>query len=287
MVTEVIFMDQAEQLRIRLQQSYKKQAKTIAVISGKGGVGKSNFVLNLSLSLAKRSKNVLLIDSDIGMANIDLLLGKSSSYSIVDMLDEQLPFEQIVKIGPYGLSYMSGGTTLSKLVRLEEEKFRFFIRELEKMVDEYDFILFDLGAGITEISMKFIMAVDEIVVVTTPEPTAVMDAYAAMKLVLSKMPTKRVKLVVNRCQKRADGEMTWKKMYGVARSFLQKEIYLLGYVPDDRHVQLSVMDQTPFFIKYPSAPVTKAIESISASILGDSRVERGFAHRLKKLFLKG
>ncbi|WP_243289859.1 MinD/ParA family protein [Bacillus sp. FJAT-47783] len=280
-------MDQAEQLRLQLQQSYKKHAKTIAVISGKGGVGKSNVVLNLSLSLAKRSKKVLLIDSDIGMANIDLLLGKSSSYSIVDMLDDQLPYEEIVKVGPYHLSYMSGGTSLSKLVELEEETFRFFVRELEKMVSEHDYILFDMGAGINEITMKFLMAVDEIVVITTPEPTAIMDAYAAMKLVFAKMPEKRVNLVVNRCQKRSDGERAWKRMYEVARNFLQEEIHLLGYLPDDHHVQLSVMDQTPFFIKYPSSPITKAIESISDNILGEVEVEKGFVHRLKKIFLKG
>lgn len=281
-------MDQAAKLRKKLQQFKLKQAKTYAVISGKGGVGKSNIVLNIALTLSKYSRKVMLIDSDIGMANIELLLGQpASNASIVEMVEGFLPFEQCMNQGPFSLSYMCGGTSLSDIVQFNENQFRFFCQQLERMTTTYDEIFFDMGAGISATSMNILLSVDEVIVVTTPEPTAVMDAYSAIKLVLTKMPEKRVSVLVNRCQKRYDGEDTWQKLSSTTKRFLHKDIHLLGFVPEDRHVQLSVMDQTPFSIKYPHSQVTKAIHTISKGLLGVKDSERGFIHRLKKLFLKG
>jgi len=281
-------MDQAWQLRRKLQQYYESQARTVAVISGKGGVGKSNFVLNLSLNLAKKKKKVLLIDSDIGMANIDLLLGQpSSTYSIVDIFEKKLPFEQVIQNGPYGLSYLSGGNTLSKIVQLHDEGFRYFLKQLEKMVTTYEDILFDLGAGISENSIRFLLAVDEIIVVTTPEPTAVMDAYASIKLVHQYDPHKNIKIVVNRCQKQKDGNMTFDRLNTTTSRFLGHELQLLGYLPEDRHVQQSVMNQTPIVIQYPMSPVAKALEKITNEYLGEKSHQKGFFQKFKKLFLKG
>lgn len=281
-------MDQAEQLRRKLQHFYESQAKTVAVISGKGGVGKSNFVLNLSLNLAKRNKKVLLIDSDIGMANIELLLGQpSSTYSIVDIFEKQMPFEQVIQNGPYGLSYLSGGNTLSKIVQLEDEGFQYFLKQLEKMVTSFEYILFDLGAGISENSMRFLLAVDEIIVVTTPEPTAVMDAYASIKLVHQYDPHKRIKIVINRCQKQNDGNLTFERLNATTNRFLSHELQLLGYLPDDYHLQQAVMNQKPIVIQYPNSPIAKALEKITNDYLGEKSHQKGFFQRFKKLFLKG
>ncbi|MDQ0161754.1 MinD/ParA family protein [Aeribacillus alveayuensis] len=280
-------MDQAEQLRKKIKKLYTPKAKTVAVISGKGGVGKSNIVLNFSINLAKRNKRVLLIDSDIGMANIDILLGESSSYTMVDILEKKWPIQQALKKGPFGLCYLSGGTTLSNIVQLREDSFQHFLKELEKMVATFDEILFDMGAGISKESMRFLMAVDEIIVVTTPEPTSIMDAYAAIKLVHQYDSDKTIKLVVNRCQKRTDGHQAWERLKMTTKQFLDLDIHLLGYIPEDKHVQQSVMNQTPIVMQFPTSPVAKALEAMTKEYLNVPNDHKGFIQRLKNLFSKG
>ncbi|WP_243386880.1 MinD/ParA family protein [Bacillus kexueae] len=281
-------MDQAEKLRLQLQNIHQKQATTYAVISGKGGVGKSNLVLNISLLLAKRANSVLVVDCDIGMANIDLLLGvPSSSKSLIDMVEERLAYTECVSVGPNRLNFLSGGTSLSKLISFKDNEYQFFFEQLEKMSMQYDQIFFDMGAGISDISLNFIKSVDEVLVVSTPEPTSIMDAYAAIKLVLHEMPDKKISLIVNRCQKRNDGEETWQKLSQTVKRFLHNEIHLLGTIPDDRHVQQAVMEQTPFTLKYPSSPSSKAVDTIASKLMGIESNESGFVNRLKKFFLKG
>ena len=174
--------DQAEILR-RKVEGYRNEstAKTLAVISGKGGVGKSNFSLNFAISLAQTGKKILLFDMDIGMGNIDILLGQHSQYSIIDFFEHDRSLAEIMTIGPEQVAFITGGTGLTNLFTLDEMKFSRFMEEFNEFLKQYDYIIFDMGAGITEDSVKFLLCVDELIVIATPEPTAVMDAYSIMK----------------------------------------------------------------------------------------------------------
>lgn len=289
-------MDQAESLRkIVVNASFQpdvlraeRHAKTVAVISGKGGVGKSNFVLNFALNLTRtHGDNVLLIDCDIGMGNIDLLLGQPyEKKSIVDLLKRRDKIENVIKNGPLSLHYLSGGISLSEVVTVDEEEFRFFLNELERMVEKYDVIFFDMGAGISNESLKFLLAVDEIIVITTPEPTSIMDAYSAIKLVHQFNKEKNIKLVVNRYQKKREVEETYEKIKNTSERFLQKAIELLGCLPEDDHVKKAVMEQIPFILRYPNAPVSKAINSATNIFLNGTMKKRSFIDSLRSLFLK-
>lgn len=257
--------DQAEILRKRVE-GYQNEAsaKTLAVISGKGGVGKSNFSLNFAISLAQKGKKILLFDMDIGMGNIDILMGKNSKYSIVDFFEHGLPLAEIVTIGPEQVSVITGGTGLTNLFTLDEMKFSRFMGEFNEFLKHYDYIIFDMGAGITEDSVKFLLCVDELIVISTPEPTAVMDAYSIMKYLHSINSELPFFLVCNRVFTQKEGKETTTRMQNALKKFLQKEVAVLGYLPDDRTVSNAVSKQVPFTLYNPKAEISKALVDLAS-----------------------
>ncbi len=284
--------DQAERLRERLN-SLKSQAKSIAVMSGKGGVGKSNFSLNFSLALQKENKRVLLFDLDIGMGNIDILIGESSTYSIVDFFNKNLFLTDIISTGPSGLEYISGGTGLGTIFKLDEEKFRIFLQQLELLFKVYDYIIFDMGAGISEDSLRFLLSVDEIIVITTPEPTSMTDAYAAIKNVCINQSTIPFSIVVNRAFNKKVGETTFIRLEQTVNQFLNRRISLLGTIPDDSSIMKAVIEQKPFILFQPSCQASKALSTISKNYLNkkiqDIEVldNSPFISKLRNFFMKG
>ncbi|MDC3414118.1 MinD/ParA family protein [Aquibacillus sp. 3ASR75-11] len=284
--------DQAKNLRKKIESLRTiGQAKTIAVVSGKGGVGKSNFALNFSLCLANHNKRVLLFDLDIGMGNIDILLGLTASNSIVNMFDEQLTIQDIVETGPNSLSYIAGGSGLTDIFTMDETKFDYFLHQLNHLLNDYDFIIFDMGAGITEASSYYMLAVDECIVITTPEPTSMTDAYAMIKHASRKSPFLPMYLIVNRSLNRRIGEQTMERLQHVVRSFLEKELIPLGILPEDKIVLQAVTSQVPFLLFRPKADITITMTQIVQQYL-DQNVNRSsskkppfaFVTKLKHFF---
>ncbi|WP_409305442.1 MinD/ParA family protein [Peribacillus sp. SCS-155] len=256
-------MDQAQNLRIRLQQLGKPAAKTLAVVSGKGGVGKSNFSLNFSIALSKQGHSVLLFDMDIGMGNIDILMGRSSRYSIVDFFENRMDLGDIVSEGPEGISVIAGGSGLATLFEMEESRFSSFLDQLDTFIHQYEYIIFDMGAGITRESSQFILCVDELIVITTPEPPAIMDAYSVMKYLTSVKKDMPFSLVCNRVQSEKEGKETIQRLSNALQKFLQKEIFPLGFLPDDRSVTAAVTRQIPFSVYKPESAISKAINEVA------------------------
>ncbi|GGF10911.1 flagellum site-determining protein YlxH [Halobacillus andaensis] len=262
--------DQAEKLRNRLRNLSQQQdaAKTVAVASGKGGVGKSNFTINFALKLIQNGKNVLIIDFDIGMGNIDILLGVSPEKSFIDLFnDSTSTIEDIVEQGPNGLSYISGGSGLREIFTLNGYKSGYFTQQFTELVDSYDFILFDMGAGVTKDSLYFMASADEVIVVTTPEPTSITDAYAVIKHLMNYVPDLPIRILTNRIVNQTSGKETFNRLEKVAMKFMNKSITHLGSMPDDRKVMSSVLDQVPFVIREPKCSASKAVHKIAEDYL--------------------
>lgn len=286
--------DQAEQLRIQLKKErINHQAKTIAIISGKGGVGKSNFSLNFAISLAQKGKKVLLFDMDIGMGNIDILLGNTATYSIVDFFQKNTTLETIITKGPENISYISGGTGLTNLFSMSTLQFDRFMSELSNLVLDYDYIIFDLGAGISPESTKFIMCVDEIITITTPEPTSIMDAYSIIKYLHFQNGGLPIILVCNRVNTNKQGNETISRLQTTLRKFIKKEIVPLGFLPDSKAVSKAVVTQSPFMVNSPKADISIAMHQLTANYLSNTFLQQSFAkknhfiNKLKHFFIKG
>lgn len=269
--------DQARLLREQVIHSKKnqpsiskKEAKAIAVMSGKGGVGKSNFSLNFSLALQKKGYKVLLFDMDIGMANIDILLGNTQRYSIIHLFESDLSMKQIIQNGPEGLSYIAGGSGLKDIFQFDEQKRDYFLSQLQELSMQYDYILFDMGAGITSESLQLILSCNEIFLVTTCEPTAMTDAYSALKFIHNHDQDIPFQLIINRAMNSKHANKTAVRLQTVTQQFLKKNLSHLGSLPDDKFVPMAVMDQTPFIIKYPSCHASRAIEDLINRYLSES-----------------
>jgi flagellar biosynthesis protein FlhG len=258
--------DQAQGLRNLVSnqqhQQTSKATRIITVTSGKGGVGKSNFTLNFALTLQKRGYNVLVFDADIGLANIDVLMGISAKYSLYHLLKKEKTIWEIINKGYNDIQFIAGGSGFSDLIRLTEEQLDYFAEQVNQLNGSVDFIIFDTGAGLSKETLKFILAAEETIVVTTPEPTSITDAYAIIKMVNSMNEPVRFKLVVNRATDWKEGKHTADKITMVAKQFLQLEIHTLGYVADDISVSKAVKKQVPFTVEFPSCAASQSIEKL-------------------------
>ena len=285
--------DQAEHLRTIVKNQLSSiQTKTIAVVSGKGGVGKSNFSLNFAISLSKKGHSVLVFDLDIGMGNIDILMGLSSKYSIADFFLKEVPLKEMITVVPEGIHYISGGTGLSKITKISQESFDHFTKQFSLLLSNYEYIIFDMDAGIHENSLKFILAVDEIIVITTPEPTSITDAYAAMKYIIMEDQKIPLYIVINRAQSEKEGVSTFNRISKVLYHFLNKNATLLGILPDDQIIPHAVRKQTPFVQLNERAPASKALKRLTeAFCLQDNKSffsysKANFAAKLKRFLFE-
>ncbi|OEH91279.1 MinD/ParA family protein [Bacillus solimangrovi] len=285
--------DQAESLRIKLkkQQNQSDEAKAIAVVSGKGGVGKSNFSLNFALSLSNNGSKVLLFDMDIGMGNIDILMGVSAKYSILDLFEHNMVIRDIIESGPGNLSYIAGATGMTTIFKMEQASFNKFMEQLQTIFEEYDYIIFDMGAGMTEESMRFILSVQETIVVTTPEPTSLTDAYAMIKYIHNQRDDLPFYVLVNRTFDERQAVKTYNRLQKVAKHFLERDIQFLGSIPDDRSVMKAVANQTPFLLHNERSSASKAIMEIIKRYENhhfnlEDTSKLSFVSKLKRFFIE-
>ncbi len=288
-----MYQDQAYQLR-QLSNSVtcrKKSSRVVTVASGKGGVGKSNFTLSFALSLMDLGKKVVVIDLDIGMANLDILMGTTPKYHLLDMIRERKSLWSVLEKGPNGLEYIAGGSGFRELLQLQEEERRYFFQELEKLHGYADIILIDTGAGLTVESQQCHLAADEVILLTTPEPTSMADAYSVVKILHSQKPTISFQLVVNRVSRQRDGVEVGSKFKLAVQRFLDKELTIFGAIPDDATVMQSVFKQVPFYLAYPrsAASVTmrrlaeRFVTGADDSVLPESGGIKGFIRNMSRL----
>ncbi|WP_294355054.1 MinD/ParA family protein [uncultured Clostridium sp.] len=279
-------LDQAEKLR-RLasgeHKEFKKKANIITVTSGKGGVGKSNFVVNLGIKLQQKGKRVVIFDADIGMGNDDVLMGVYPKYTVFDCLRGK-SIKDILVEGPAGVKLLPGGSGLNQVEELQDQERELFLEKLKEL-DEFDYILMDTGAGISRTILGFIACSEELVIITTPEPTSLTDAYSLMKATDHFNIKENAKIIINRAFNIEEGEETFQKFQKAINKFLFMKVEYLGCILEDRNLVKSVRSQVPVVLSSPNSDSAICIEKIANTLLGRKNNNVLGAHGLfKKLF---
>ena len=243
------------------------QARVITVTSGKGGVGKTNFTVALAVSFARMGKKVLIIDADLGLSNVDVVLGCTSPGNLLQVMQYGSSMEDVVSDGPLGIKFISGGSGIYDLANLSDAQIHSFLNQVGHYDNWADMILIDTGAGLNRMVLKFVMAADEVIVITTPEPTAVADAYAVIKTYAAHAGISPVRLVVNRVREVAEGEGVVNKLAKVSQRFLGLPLSHLGFIFEDRMVQKAVSSQVPLMIAYPESVAARCIDRIAHALV--------------------
>ena len=246
----------------------RPKRRIVAVTSGKGGVGKTNIVTNLALALARQGVRVLVVDGDLGLANVDLLLGVAPQYDLQDVILGQRSVRDVVFEGPDGIHVLPASSGVEELANLDEFRTECLIRSLGELEDEIDLILIDSPSGIGKNAISMVQVADQILVVTTPEPTSFSDAYAMIK-VLSRRPLRCVpSLLVNQAGSEDEALSVARRVRTVAKRFLNLDVEYWGCVLADESVAKSVQRQEPFLSTYPYSPAASCIYSLARRVLG-------------------
>lgn len=269
-------MDQAERLRQMVQKQningqsepamHAPHARIITVTSGKGGVGKSSFSINLALMFRKMGKRVIIFDADFGLANIEVMFGVIPKYTLADLMFKGKELSEVITEGPNGVMFVSGGSGIARLVNLDKEQIRRLVSKLSELDSLADVVIVDTGAGISSSVLEFVAASPEVILVATPEPTSITDSYALLKA-LKMFPgfdqdKTRIMLLGNKTNSAKDGINMYEKLSTVVERFLQMKIEYAGSVPTDDNVVKAIMKQSPVTTAYPGATASKAYKHI-------------------------
>ncbi len=262
-----------------------KHTRVLAVTSGKGGVGKSTLCVNLGISLAKDGKKVLLLDGDLGLANINVLMGIIPDHSIYEVICGKRKLKEVVITTNFGLDIIAGANGISQLADINHDQRAVFLHQLGEL-QGYDFMLIDTGAGIGANVISMALASDEILVVTTPEPTSVTDAYAMIKSIIVHDPHKNIRLLVNRAPSALEAKRVADRLKSISSRFLSASIESLGFVFEENLVQKSVRNQRPLLTVYPGAKSSACIKHISKQLLrhNNGRKPQGLMSFFQNLF---
>lgn len=266
------------------EEKQKKAARVITISSGKGGVGKSNIVINLAILLSQKGKKVLIFDADIGMGNDDILLGIYPKYNICDVISGKMNINEVIVDGPEGIKLISGGSALNKVEEFSKQERECFLNQLVGL-ENFDYILMDTGAGVSKTVLGFIAASDELFLVTTPEPTSLTDAYSLIKAMKHFKLKNEAKLIINRSFTEKEANETYIKFKNVGEKFLNFKLEYLGFIFEDRKLLEAVRKQKPVVINYPNSDTARCLRKIADSIIDiESKKYKGFDGFFKKLF---
>ena len=281
--------DQAEQLReIMRSKTSEGTSKTrvIAVASGKGGVGKTNLSINLALAYANLGKRVIVMDADLGLANVNVVLGIIPKYNLYHVIRKQKTMKDIILDTNYGIQIVAGASGFSKIANLTDDERDVFIEELAEL-STADVIIIDTSAGVSNNVLSFIAAADDALIVTTPEPTAITDAYGIIKIIATEIENMNLglKLIVNRVKSVTEGKKVAERVINIAGQFLNLKVDYLGYVYDDPIVSSSVIKQKPFIVVDPNSKPAICVKHLVGRLEKvEFREGSGVSKFIKRLF---
>ncbi|MBI3038741.1 MinD/ParA family protein [bacterium] len=271
----------------------KKIARTITITSGKGGVGKTNIVANLAICLGQAGRKVIILDADLGLANIDVVFGIRPKRTLVDVIKNNLSMEEVLLPGPFGIKIIAGGSGILELAQLSLEHFRRLLDQMRFLEGIADYLLIDTQAGISQNVVSFCQAADQVIVVTNPEPTALADAYGIIKIISRSNQLANVWVLVNQATQEQEAGFIFDRLNNVAVDFLQFPLRNLGYIPFDRHVFQAVCKQVPFMLFAPLCPAALGIKKVVSEAFNETvaQVEpggiEGFMKKLSGFFSRG
>jgi flagellar biosynthesis protein FlhG len=245
------------------QDSQNSGAVVLAITSGKGGVGKTNIAANLSVCMAAENQRVILMDADLGLGNLDVLMNIQSRYNLSHVVSGNRTLEEIAQVGPNGVEVLCGGSGIETLANLGQFQRQRLLEEMQGLENRSDVILIDTGAGIHSTVISFCLAADHTLVVTTPEPTAITDAYAMIKVLAAKNYTGRISLLVNMAQSLMEGKKVYRQIADVASRFLNVGVYEAGVLCRDENLVQAVRRRELVVQAFPKANISRAFRAIS------------------------
>ncbi len=240
--------------------------RVITVTSGKGGVGKTNVVANLAVELARAGKRVLALDADLGLGNIDVLLGLVPRFTLEHVLRGTHRLSDIILQGPAGIQVLPAGSGLPYLTSMTDSQQLILQTELEHIADTADVLLIDTGTGVSPNVTYFASAAQETIVVISPEPTSLTDAYALMKVLCRQHREHRFKVLVNMVKSQRDATQTFRKLDMAAERFLNIRLEYLGFIPLDDYLPMAVIEQKAVTERFPASPASRAFVQLATRV---------------------
>jgi flagellar biosynthesis protein FlhG len=244
--------------------------KVFALTSGKGGVGKTNIAANLAVLAAKAGKRVLVIDADLGLANIEIIFGLKPRYHLGDLLEQRRTIDEVLVKGPHGVCLLPAGSGIQSLTHLTDQQKLQFVTALDPLEDMFDVVFIDSGAGIGENVLFFVGAAQEAILVVSPEPTSRVDAYATVKVLSQQAGVRHFSVVVNPVVDELPARAIFQKLTAVTNRFLTAQVRHLGYIPRDENMHRAIMAQRAVVDLFPSSPSSRALASISERLFAES-----------------
>jgi len=273
--------DQAQNLRELVGR--KREIRVVSIASGKGGVGKSSISVNLAIALSRLGIRALIIDADFGLANVDVMLGVTSRYDISYFLRGEKSLSEIIQLGHEGVRFISGGSGVVDLLNMGEEQLAGLVSGIVNLEAPIDFIILDTGAGINESILQMVLASSETIIVTTPEPTSILDAYALAKTVVKRRSTHPLNLLINKCESKTEAQRVQDGFVEVVGRHIGKNINPLGLIMYNHEVSQSIKRQVPIIVSNPGSQTSKEIEKIARAII-DLPAEDTRSTMLSRLF---
>lgn len=252
-------LDQASGLR----RMKKSMVKVIAVTGGKGGVGKTNVTLNTAIAMAEQGKRVLVLDADLGLANVDVMLGLRVERNLSHVLSGQCDLEDVLVEGPSGIKIVPATSGTKNMVELSPAEHAGLIRAFSSLQGDYDVLLVDTAAGISDMVLSFARAAQDVMVVVCDEPTSITDAYALIKILSREHGVFKFKIIANMVRTMREGQVLYNKLTKVTDRFLDVALELAAIVPFDENLRLAVRKQQPFVKAYPKSPASLAIKTLA------------------------
>lgn len=282
--------DQAERLRLIMKnqsdrlETGKLRPHIITISSGKGGVGKTNIAINLAISFAEEKKRVVVMDADLGLANVNVILGIIPKFNLYHVIRKQKRLRDIIVDTQYGIQIIAGASGFSQLANLSDEGRGHFVTELKNLAYA-DIIIIDTGAGVSPNVLTFLKAADEAIIVTTPEPTAITDAYGIIKSISSEVNGPNIKLIVNRVRSVMEGKKVAERVINIAGQFLNIKVDNLGFIFEDSVVPRAVIKQDPFIKSAPRSKASESIRHLMSRLLDiEYSEDSGLGRFLKSIF---
>lgn len=263
--------------------------RTIAVTSGKGGVGKTNLSANLAIAFAQKGLRTLVFDADLGLANLDVVLGTRAPFTLQNVMSGEKSLAEIVCQGPGGIQFIAGGSGVQALVNLAGEQLDGFLVQLAELETSTDVLIFDTGAGIDANTMTFLEAADDVLLVTTPDPASITDAYATAKTLYSSKPSAQVRVVMNMVADEAQARAVYAKLFSIAQQFLDKTVHYAGHVRQDPVAVACIRKRQPFLLGDPHCAASRDVAALASGLLGQSYTPAGdsLVDRLRNVFSFG